>query len=88
MYINECHYMTITIVINACFVRVMKCVTIDIYLTYERIHIFWTRYETNLVMFYSYSNLDMIFSVGMICSRGGSYTFLWCDISDILKKIC
>ena len=35
-------------------VRIMECVTFDIDLAYERIHIAWVRYKTNLVIFYSY----------------------------------
>ena len=35
-------------------VRIMECVTFDIDLAYERIHIAWVRYKTNLAIFYSY----------------------------------
>ena len=35
-------------------VRIMECVTFDIDLAYDRIHIAWVRYKTNLVIFYSY----------------------------------
>ena len=35
--------------------RVTKCVTFKINLTYERKHIAWARYKTDLVIFYSYS---------------------------------
>ena len=35
-------------------VRIMECVTFDIDLAYERIHIAWGRYKTNPVIFYSY----------------------------------
>ena len=35
-------------------VRIMECVTFDIDLAYERVHIAWVVYKANLLIFYSY----------------------------------
>ena len=40
--------------INAYLITVMECVTFDIDLAYERIHMAWARYKTNLVIFHIY----------------------------------
>ena len=45
--------MTITMVLMGTWLE-LWCVTFDIDLAYERIHIAWVRYKTNLVIFYSY----------------------------------
>ena len=74
--------------------RIMESVTFDIDLAYERIHIAWVRYKTNLVYFTAIwwikcvTYLKTIFSIDMICSSGGCNEFSRCISSGTWKRTC
>ena len=75
-------------------VRIMECVTFDIELDYEIIHIAWVRFKviwqyfTAIWWIKCVTYLEMIFSIDMICSSGGCNEFSRRVTSGTWKRTC